>query len=495
MKRMFLFFAVPGLLLTGFSLALATSAPDPGTPSGSPSASPKSGKAIYSSRPYYPRTVQLVPTVVVPETVVVSESPTAARPIPAPPAAPRTLESQSVPRASMVPDFPSQSARAGQPIIAPPAPGLPKQDASKPGTPKITPLEDVEAAEDHSAQWLNKALERPLSGIDFPLDREKKPLKDEVETAKLVPEKPSAPLSWASPSTKAADSADSREIDELNARLAKIQLEKHRLDETLKLIDRIKSPSFKVKTLVDFAEYVSRDKNYSREAEQLYTLAVDGIDALTQNKPIVVKIDDKPKRATEPAETTISPPRRRSAPPVDDEPDPIAKPEPRTEKPEPRPAPQTPSAPPKRPLSLIDDELKPATGPPRGGASEPSTRPSTPSSAGKGRITPLNDLEDDLELLAKPKPSDDTRPQAGSSPAPPASKEPAKAPALIDAPDETPKLAPKKEPTTPVRPSLPLIRKLDDDLEPAGEKATKPETAPKTERRPMPKKRLALEDN
>ncbi|MDR2440626.1 MAG: hypothetical protein LBE12_14790, partial [Planctomycetaceae bacterium] len=88
------------------------------------------------------------------------------------------------------------------------------------------------------------------------------------------------------------------QLDELNARLAKIQLEKHYLNETLKLIDKIKSPAIKARTLVDLAEYVSRDNNYKKEADQLFALAVDGIDALAKGEAIVIKIRDDLK--TEP---------------------------------------------------------------------------------------------------------------------------------------------------------------------------------------------------
>ena len=75
------------------------------------------------------------------------------------------------------------------------------------------------------------------------------------------------------------------ELDTFNARLAKIQLEKHQLNEALKLIQNIKSETFKVQTLVSLAEYVSRDKNYQSEAESLYRLAISGIDALNRKVP------------------------------------------------------------------------------------------------------------------------------------------------------------------------------------------------------------------
>jgi len=74
------------------------------------------------------------------------------------------------------------------------------------------------------------------------------------------------------------------ELDALYARLAKIQLEKHQLDEALILVKNIKSEIFRARTLVNLAEYVSRDKNYQGEAEQLYRLALSSMEAL--DKPV-----------------------------------------------------------------------------------------------------------------------------------------------------------------------------------------------------------------
>jgi len=81
----------------------------------------------------------------------------------------------------------------------------------------------------------------------------------------------------------------SNELDMMNARLAKIQLEKRDLPSALALIRNIRSDTFKVRTLVDLTEYVSRDQTYQREAEQLYRLAVAGIEALSRGQ--AVRID------------------------------------------------------------------------------------------------------------------------------------------------------------------------------------------------------------
>lgn len=81
------------------------------------------------------------------------------------------------------------------------------------------------------------------------------------------------------------------ELDTFYARLAKIQLEKHHITETLALVQKIKSEMFKVRTVVSLAEYVSRDKNYQSEAEQLYHLAIAGMEALDQKQPFRVDLD------------------------------------------------------------------------------------------------------------------------------------------------------------------------------------------------------------
>ena len=76
------------------------------------------------------------------------------------------------------------------------------------------------------------------------------------------------------------------ELDAFYARMAKIQLEKHQLDDALALVQNIKSETFKVRTIVSLAEYVSRDKNYQSEAEKLYRLALAGLEALDKKQPL-----------------------------------------------------------------------------------------------------------------------------------------------------------------------------------------------------------------
>ncbi|MDR2762824.1 MAG: hypothetical protein LBB88_09505 [Planctomycetaceae bacterium] len=80
------------------------------------------------------------------------------------------------------------------------------------------------------------------------------------------------------------------QLDFLNARLAKMQLEKKNLDGTLNSIDKIKNDAFKVQTLVDLAEYVSRDKNYKTEAERLFELALAATDAFEKKQPVIINL-------------------------------------------------------------------------------------------------------------------------------------------------------------------------------------------------------------
>ncbi|MDR2169235.1 MAG: hypothetical protein LBP59_03745 [Planctomycetaceae bacterium] len=82
------------------------------------------------------------------------------------------------------------------------------------------------------------------------------------------------------------------QLDSLNARLAKMQLEKKNLNGTLQSIDKIKNAAFKVQTLVDLAEYVSRDVNYKKEADHLFNLALAATDAYAKKQPIIITYPD-----------------------------------------------------------------------------------------------------------------------------------------------------------------------------------------------------------
>ena len=180
---------------------------------------------------------------------------------------------------------------------------------------------------------------RPLSGIDFP--SLSAPKQSGATTMFPEPVKTSVPTVLPAPA---------EQIDEFYARLGKLQLEKKQLAETLTLIGKIKSDSFKVKTLVELAEYVAHDTNYKKEAEQLFALAQNGIDALAGGRPVsvaapekaspVIQVKPNVEQKTEPEEK--APPKKPAMLLDDDEP--VAE--------EKKPA----TAPKKRPELILGDE-------------------------------------------------------------------------------------------------------------------------------------------
>jgi hypothetical protein len=104
-------------------------------------------------------------------------------------------------------------------------------------------------------------------------------------------------------------------LDVLNARLAKMQLEKKNLDGTLRSIDKIEDVAFKVQTLVDLAEYVSRDKNYKKEADYLLNLALTATDDFARKRPVIITFPDNNSKpdttiTTTPIRTTPKPTKR-----------------------------------------------------------------------------------------------------------------------------------------------------------------------------------------
>jgi len=162
------------------------------------------------------------------------------------------------------------------------------------------------------------------------------------------------------------------ELDAFYARMAKIRLEKHQLDDALVLIQKIKSETFKVRTIVSLAEYVSRDKSFESEADQLFRLAITSMEALERRQP--------------PVRTGVEVPRPAGPLPIIDTP-----PEPAPElAPEPAPVQEPPHPPPVSPADVFppsdpgSQPLIPLVDPP--GVS-PTTTPPT------GR--PIIWLEDD----------------------------------------------------------------------------------------------------
>jgi hypothetical protein len=73
-----------------------------------------------------------------------------------------------------------------------------------------------------------------------------------------------------------------------------MQLEKRNLEGTLRSIDKIEDVVFKVQTLVDLAEYVSRDQNYKKEADYLLDLALTATDAFLKNQPVIITFPNSP---------------------------------------------------------------------------------------------------------------------------------------------------------------------------------------------------------
>ncbi|MGL4595070.1 MAG: hypothetical protein ACRCUY_10110 [Thermoguttaceae bacterium] len=172
-----------------------------------------------------------------------------------------------------------------------PTPELPQNAETKPETVKKSgkSAEEIEAL-------LESIKDKPTSGIDFP-DRviaPKKQLSTEKSSSADNPIWHVGPESKSSSTTTRSETRDAvvamSEIDNWYARLAKIQLERHNLAETLNLIGKMKSNSAKAQTLVDFAEYVSRDINYRKESDALFGLAVSGIAAINDNKPVSLSL-------------------------------------------------------------------------------------------------------------------------------------------------------------------------------------------------------------
>ncbi|MDR0521038.1 MAG: hypothetical protein LBH00_04185 [Planctomycetaceae bacterium] len=220
--------------------------------------------------------------------------------------------------------------------------------------------------------------------------------------ATLAPQVPAAPAETVPPPPEkifilrepAAETNVADEIDQMNARLAKIQLEKHQLQAALTHVKKIKSQVFKVKTIAGLAEYVSRDKNYLTEYDELYRLTVAGIEALDKKQPFDVVPGDAPVNAVPPAEVN-DPPKQPDLPKPVPEPEPpkpvtITEPEPPIpvpipdppppDKPDPVPvevpAPEPPIPPPDIPVS-----------PPPGNTSSPETAP--PALPNDGSSSPL----------------------------------------------------------------------------------------------------------
>ncbi|GHT29063.1 hypothetical protein FACS18942_09960 [Planctomycetales bacterium] len=347
-----------------------------------------------------------------------------------------------------------------------------------------------------------KALQHPLSGIDLP----KKPdnsksdnvkslennmwtfadtAKKDTTAAAVLP----VPLVPKAITVPAGIAEQKQQLDDFNSRLAKIQLEKKNLTAVLSLIEKIKSPEFKVKTLVDLAEYVSRDSNYKKEADTLYELAVSGIDALSTGKPVVV-LDTAKNDAVK--TDTIKLPEK-----------PVIKPETNTEsKPEVKPVV------PKKPLTLVDEAEeplpkfapKPAETKPVEEPKPAETKSAETKSDSKKKLTLIDEAEEPLPKLA-PKPAE-TKPVEEPKPAETKSAETKsdskKKLTLVDEAEEPlPKLAPKPAETKSAQEKPAEVKNTEtksvEELKPAESK--QPAAAPDAPvRKPLPKRKIVVTD-
>jgi len=260
----------------------------------------------------------------------------------------------------------------------------------------------------------------------------------------------------------------SDELDGFYARLAKMQLERHQLGEALALVQKIKSETFRVRTVVDLAEYVSRDKNFRNEAEQLYRLAIAGMAALDRGQPFRIDLNGN-------AVPPVSIPKPVAVPPVAPTPPPTPRPQPVLMDEEPFvPVPPTPddlsravpgNAPGQRPT-------RPAPDPPRenkdNGVIITPSPPSPPSPSAKPKP--------DLEEIPTPFVQQEVLP-------PP--KQPATAILLDDIDDVPVPSPPPSTPPTP-KPEPPPVRptvSLDDE-----EGSDTPSTIPTPPTPPTPPK-------
>ncbi|MDR0869169.1 MAG: hypothetical protein LBN39_00090 [Planctomycetaceae bacterium] len=319
----------------------------------------------------------------------------------------------------------------------------------------------------------NVAVERPVEkppvGQEKPLTppNEDVPPSSAAETVKVIPVRP---VPAAVPESDAFTSGNA--VDKMNVRLAKIQLEKKNLPETLKLIDKISTSMFKVVTLVEFAEYVSRDSDYRKEAEQLYALAVKNIENLQDGKPIDVL-------------------SAVSVPPAVEQP----KVEPIQDLPKPEP--------PKKEFTVIDEEpVKPAAAPEEKTVVKEEVKTEEPKPEPKPAVKPVLEPLDDAEPTAKQnekppvvkldsgeKAAEETLKEEGKE-----IKE-VKEPTLAAPEPVEVKPEPAKKPSfiVPAPPKVEEPKPAQSKPESAPVKTEEPEKKPAS--RPLPKKTIKLEEN
>ena len=270
------------------------------------------------------------------------------------------------------------------------------------------------------------------------------------------------------------------ELDSFYARLAKIHVEKQQLSDALVLIKKIKSETFKVRTVVSLAEYVSRDSNYRDTADKLFSLALAGMEALDRGQPFNVELGGvKASVALPPGSGIVAPAPAVTQPDLEDTPPPPAQPAaaPGLET---RPAPiplddtEPPAAPPSvkpgvapRPQLLLEEDAGRSNGklppppPPRGNGvdggivlSPPGQPPISSTVAPPARTT------EDIGLTPPSPPNSATSPPNSATETttqPPTRVRPAPIP-LEDAEQETP-VSPSEEKKTEGQPQQPPTRR------------------------------------
>jgi hypothetical protein len=116
-----------------------------------------------------------------------------------------------------------------------------------------------------------------------------------------------------------------KEMDDSLAKLAKLAIEQKKIDATLALVRKIKSPSLRAKTLSDLATYIAHDPNFKYEAQVLFkeaavaTLALDELEleALPELKELTT-ITAKKVNTPTPAAPTVPSVTKPTLPPTED---------------------------------------------------------------------------------------------------------------------------------------------------------------------------------
>jgi hypothetical protein len=181
------------------------------------------------------------------------------------------------------------------------APMLPPTPVTQPMTLPAAPVETViETPTIATPTESGDIIPGSLSGIDItppakivvtePKEEEKVEIKvlENLPALDFAAQKPVASVVSPLEPNEHISVTKIQNANKFSARLAKIQLEKHHLEKTLEHINKIGDDITKVETLVELAEYVSRDAKYKKEFDILYELAEKATDALAADEKIVV---------------------------------------------------------------------------------------------------------------------------------------------------------------------------------------------------------------